>query len=129
MNRSDQILVDNRVHQERAGYHVATPLRIEGSEMAGTGQPWLDFRRGYARAAAVRHAIANESHCWPPPSLPGTRFFTLAAELAGLWLAALLAEPRPRLLSVVRFPSCCSRWYSELTRIAPAALCSRMAAA
>lgn len=28
-----QILLDNRVHQGQAGYHVLTPLRIEGSDM------------------------------------------------------------------------------------------------
>ena len=29
---SHQVLIDNRVHQGRAGYHVITPLKIEGSE-------------------------------------------------------------------------------------------------
>jgi len=28
-----QILLDNRVHQGQAGYHVVTPLKIEGSDM------------------------------------------------------------------------------------------------
>ena len=28
-----QILLDNRVHQGRAGYHVITPLRIAGSDV------------------------------------------------------------------------------------------------
>lgn len=28
-----QVLVDNRVHQGRAGYHVVTPLRIENSDV------------------------------------------------------------------------------------------------
>ncbi|TAM47285.1 MAG: SURF1 family protein [Gammaproteobacteria bacterium] len=30
---ANQIYIDNRVHQGRAGYHVVTPLRIEGSEV------------------------------------------------------------------------------------------------
>lgn len=28
-----QVLIDNRVHQGRAGFHVVTPLRVDGSEV------------------------------------------------------------------------------------------------
>ena len=28
-----QILLDNRIHHERAGYHVVTPLRLDGGDM------------------------------------------------------------------------------------------------
>jgi surfeit locus 1 family protein len=41
-----QVLIDNRLHQERAGYHVITPLRLEGSSMH------VLVNRGWLPAAA-----------------------------------------------------------------------------
>ncbi|MCP5268545.1 MAG: SURF1 family protein [Zoogloeaceae bacterium] len=77
-----QILVDNRVHQERAGYHVVTPLRIEGSDMR------VLVNRGWIPANADHSKVP----VFPTPTgmveltataiVPGTRFFTLAPEPA-----------------------------------------------
>lgn len=77
-----QILVDNRVHQERAGYHVVTPLRIEGSEMR------VLVNRGWISAEGTRALPQFDTPSQTVALLatavvPGTRFFTLAAEPAG----------------------------------------------
>ncbi len=76
-----QILVDNRVHQERAGYHVITPLRIDGSDMR------VLVNRGWIPATPDRHLPAVETptdtvDLIATAVVPGTRFFTLAADPA-----------------------------------------------
>jgi surfeit locus 1 family protein len=75
-----QILIDNRVHREQAGYHVLTPLRLEGSQMR------VLVNRGWVPA------LADHSR-WPQVAtpvgvldvaglavVPGTRYLTLAAD-------------------------------------------------
>ena len=48
-----QILIDNRVHQERAGYHVVTPFRV-----AANGTPLLVLvNRGWIPAAPDRRSL------------------------------------------------------------------------
>lgn len=78
-----QILLDNRVHREQAGYHVITPLRIEGSEMR------VLVNRGWVPALAEHSQTPQVA---TPTGLvevsgmaivPGTRYFTLGAESAG----------------------------------------------
>jgi surfeit locus 1 family protein len=39
-----QLLLDNQIHQGAAGYHVLTPLRLEG---AGSGDAWVLVNRGW----------------------------------------------------------------------------------
>jgi surfeit locus 1 family protein len=39
-----QLLLDNRIHQGAAGYHVLTPLRLDG---AGSGDAWVLVNRGW----------------------------------------------------------------------------------
>lgn len=75
-----QILIDNRVHDGVAGYHVITPLRLAGSEMR------LLVDRGWLPAPADRSALPAA----PPPvgeivvdgtaALPGARFLALGAQ-------------------------------------------------
>jgi surfeit locus 1 family protein len=78
-----QILIDNRIHREQAGYHVLTPFRIEGSEMR------VLVNRGWVPA------LADHSR-WPQVAtptgvlevsgmaiVPGTRYLTLGAETPG----------------------------------------------
>lgn len=80
-----QILIDNRIHQERAGYHVVTPLKIEGSEMR------VLINRGWVPATADRRLPAVETPVGTvdlvaTAVVPGTRFFTLASEpVTGSW--------------------------------------------
>jgi surfeit locus 1 family protein len=76
-----QILIDNRVHQERAGYHVITPLRIEGSAMR------VLVNRGWISANGTRQIPSVETptgtvELQAMAIVPGTRFFTLAPEPA-----------------------------------------------
>ncbi len=77
-----QILIDNRVHQERAGYHVITPLRIDGSEVR------VLVNRGWISANGTRQIPGVETpteavELQATAIVPGTRFFTLAPEPAG----------------------------------------------
>lgn len=75
-----QILIDNRIYREQAGYHVLTPLHIEGSEMR------VLVNRGWIPAPAEHRQIPDVA----TPSgmvevtgmaiVPGNRFFTLGAD-------------------------------------------------
>lgn len=80
-----QILIDNRVHNERAGYHVITPLRLTNSPT------YVLVNRGWVPAPAEHSQIPMLA----PPNgpvtisgiavLPGERFFTLGAPPAAGW--------------------------------------------
>jgi len=74
-----QILIDNRIYHEQAGYHVVTPLRIEGSEMR------VLVNRGWVPALAEH---SQSPHVATPDGpveiagmaiVPSSRFFTLGA--------------------------------------------------
>jgi surfeit locus 1 family protein len=75
-----QILIDNRTHQGQAGFHVITPLRVDGSEIR------LLVNRGWIPAAG-EHSLVPQV---PTPTfavdvtgravVPGTRFFTLGGD-------------------------------------------------
>ena len=80
-----QFLVDNRIHREQPGYHVVTPLRIEGSEMR------VLVNRGWVPALA-RHsdvpAVATPGGTVELRGIavvPGSRFFTLGNEADSGW--------------------------------------------
>lgn len=72
-----EILIDNQVRQGRAGYHVVTPLRLEGSEMR------VLVNRGWVPALPERREVPAT----PAPQglvevdgtavIPSQRFFTL----------------------------------------------------
>jgi surfeit locus 1 family protein len=75
-----QILIDNRTHREQAGYHVITPLRLEGSDIR------LLVNRGWVPAPAEHHQVPQVA---TPTGVvdvsgmavvPSTRFFTLGAD-------------------------------------------------
>ena len=82
---SRQVLIDNRLHQERAGYHVITPLRLEGSAMH------VLVNRGWM-PASPDHRVLPEADV--PTGIveltgiavvPGQRFFNLAAQPDSGW--------------------------------------------
>lgn len=76
-----EILIDNRIHREQAGYHVLTPLRLENSEIRVlVNRGWIPAPAEHSQTPQVR----------TPPGLvevsgmaiiPGTRFFTLGDEV------------------------------------------------
>jgi len=75
-----QILIDNRIYRDEAGYHVVTPLRIEGSEMR------VLVNRGWVPALAEH---SQHPHIATPAGpvevagmavVPSGRFFTLGAD-------------------------------------------------
>lgn len=78
-----QILLDNRIHREQAGYHVITPLHIEGSDMR------VLVNRGWIPASALHSDLPQVDTPTGPVALhgtavvPGTRFFTLGSEPTG----------------------------------------------
>ena len=102
-----QILLDNRVHREQAGYHVITPLRIENSEMR------VLVNRGWVPALAEHSQTPQVT---TPTGLvdvsgmaivPGTRYFTLGAEVAGStsgWQKVWQNLDLPRYVKAVNFP-------------------------
>lgn len=73
-----QILIDNRIHQQRAGFHVVTPLRIEGSDVR------VLINRGWIPAPAERNRMpevatpAGTVEVSGQAVVPTSRFFTLA---------------------------------------------------
>lgn len=82
-----QILIDNRVHQERAGYHVITPLRIESQDGAKGSDMRVLVNRGWISAHSSRQMPTVETpagtiELQATAIVPGTRFFTLAPEPA-----------------------------------------------
>ncbi len=83
---SKQILIDNRIHHEQAGYHVITPLRIEGSE---GNELRVLVNRGWIPAGPSRAVLPGIATPQGPVELlatavvPGTRFFTLGTAPAG----------------------------------------------
>ena len=48
-----QVLIDNRLYREQAGYHVITPLRLEGSNMH------VLVNRGWLPAAADHRILPD----------------------------------------------------------------------
>lgn len=85
-----QILIDNRVYQEQAGYHVLTPLRIEGSDMRVlVNRGWLPASADHQQLPAVA-AAPGTLEVRGLAQVPGNKFFTLGtaqptATLAPLW--------------------------------------------
>jgi len=78
-----QILIDNRMHQGQAGYHVITPLRLNGNDVR------VLVNRGWVPAFADHRQVPQIAT--PTGSIevsgtaivPGTRFFTLGADSTG----------------------------------------------
>lgn len=87
-----QILVDNRIYRGQAGYHVMTPLRIEGAEGTegsdGRGMRVL-VNRGWIPAPAEHSRTPKVStpdgavEVAGMAVVPGNRFFTLGGETDG----------------------------------------------
>ena len=74
-----QILIDNRTHNGKAGYHVITPLRIEGSDVR------LLVNRGWIPAPGERSEVpsletpADNLRIRGTAVVPPSRFFSLGS--------------------------------------------------
>jgi surfeit locus 1 family protein len=74
-----QVLIDNRIHAGHAGYHVVTPLRLDGSELR------VLVNRGWIPATADRRlpdvaTPAGTVELQAIATPPSSRFLTLAPE-------------------------------------------------
>jgi surfeit locus 1 family protein len=99
-----QVLIDNRLHLEQAGYHVITPLRLAGSTMH------VLVNRGWLPADA-NHRVLPEAGV---PSgnveltgiaiIPEQRFFNLAAQPTTGWEPVWQNLDLERFRAVVSYP-------------------------
>lgn len=101
-----QILVDNRVHRGQAGYHVVTPLHLQG------GAARILVNRGWVAAGPDRSQLPPID---VPPGLvevhgvavePGDRHFTLAAPepIRDVWPTVWQNLDMKRYAAAVPFP-------------------------
>jgi len=80
-----QILIDNRLHQEQAGYHVITPLRIAGSNLhVLVNRGWLPAAADH-RIAPIAAAPVGEIELTGIAIIPTQRFFNLAPQPTSGW--------------------------------------------
>ncbi|MCK7577921.1 MAG: SURF1 family protein [Chromatiales bacterium] len=115
-----QILIDNRVHQGRAGYHVLTPLRLGISDMRVlVNRGWVPVGAG-PRAAALGPSPDGEIEVAGIAAVPVTGGFRLGARTcrhrAGRNCGSTSTSRPMR-------PACrfrCSRWWCCSTRTGPA---------
>ena len=77
---SGQIFIDNRVHGARAGFHVMTPLAIEGSDaLVLVNRGWTARNAAYPQAPEVP-VPAGEQVVEGLATLPPARFLELSAD-------------------------------------------------
>lgn len=100
-----QILVDNRVYQERAGFHVVTPLQLAGSDMRVlVNRGWIPAADNHAQLpqpATPEGSVEVHGLVVMPPS----KFFTLGAEpAAGSWQRVWQNLDLARYRQAVDFP-------------------------
>lgn len=99
-----QILIDNRLYQEQAGYHVITPLQLDGSAMH------VLVNRGWLAAPADHHiqpaaeVPAGLVELTGLAVLPPQRFFNLAAQPTSGWEAVWQNLDLARFRSAVSYP-------------------------
>ncbi len=75
-----QVFVDNQIHEGRAGFHVVTPLRLQGSPAAVlVNRGWIARDRAYPQppGVPVPEGVARISGI---ASLPPARFLELSGE-------------------------------------------------
>jgi surfeit locus 1 family protein len=80
-----QVLIDNRIHNEEAGYHVITPLRIDGSDSAVLiNRGWIAAPADHGDVPAAA-APTGTVELTGVAVIPSARFFTLAAQPKNGW--------------------------------------------
>jgi surfeit locus 1 family protein len=76
-----QFFVDNRVFEGRAGFHVITPLRIEGSQqVALVDRGWIERTTAYPKAPPVE-VLAGEVQVSGIAALPPKRYLELSSDI------------------------------------------------
>lgn len=101
---SRQVLIDNRLYRERAGYHVITPLRLAGSDMH------VLVNRGWVAAPADHRILpATEVPSGPVELMgiavvPTQRFFNLAPQPTSGWESVWQNLDLDRFRSAVPYP-------------------------
>lgn len=99
-----QVLIDNRLHRERAGYHVITPLRLEGSAMhVLVNRGWLAAPADRSRQPEAPVPI-GKVELTGIAVLPASRFFNLAAQPTSGWQPVWQNLDLDRFRSVVAYP-------------------------
>ena len=99
-----QVLIDNRLHREQAGYHVITPLRLAGSEMH------VLVNRGWVAAPADHKIVpaaevpAGTIELTGIAVVPGQRFFNLAPQPTSGWDAVWQNLDLARFRNAVPYP-------------------------
>lgn len=72
-----QFLVDNRVHNDVAGYHVITPLRLAGSNMhVLVNRGWIAAPANHSELPSI-DTPTQEVELTGTAAIPPSRFFTL----------------------------------------------------
>ncbi|MEK7735090.1 MAG: SURF1 family protein, partial [Pseudomonadota bacterium] len=72
-----QVLLENRVHRGRPGYHVITPLRIDGGETRVlVNRGWVAIGEGRDRLPSV-DAPAGLQQVSGVATVPAEKYFTL----------------------------------------------------
>ena len=78
-----QILIDNRTHLGQAGYHVITPLRLDGSDVRVlVNRGWVPAFADHRQVPQIATPTGNVD-ITGTAIVPGTRFFTLDEDHAG----------------------------------------------
>ncbi|MEW6331608.1 MAG: SURF1 family protein [Pseudomonadota bacterium] len=98
-----QILIDNRVHQGRVGYHVITPLRLENSEVRLlVNRGWIAIGEGRDRLPAI-DTPGGLQQISGVATVPAEKYFTLAQPEPG-WQRVWQNMEMTRYAAAVPFP-------------------------
>lgn len=101
-----QILIDNRVHRGRVGYHVITPLRLENSEVRLlVNRGWVALGESRERLPAA-DAPAGLQQVSGVATVPAEKYFTLGRPEppGGGWQRVWQNMDMARLRAAVPFP-------------------------
>lgn len=98
-----QILIDNRVHQGRVGYHVITPLRLENSEVRLlVNRGWIPIGEDRDHLPVVE-TPAGLQQVSGVATVPAEKYFTLAQPEPG-WQRVWQNMEMTRYAAAVPFP-------------------------
>jgi surfeit locus 1 family protein len=101
---SRQFLLDNQLHQEQAGYHVITPLKIEGSPMhVLVNRGWLPAPADH-RIQPVAEVPGGNVELTGIAVMPPKRFFNLMPQPSSGWQAVWQNLDLERFRQAVSYP-------------------------